>query len=486
VEVGWQPDEHGQTEYIIQLQPHQLKNLKPGDTIDVGVRPQLRNISSFQIVIGDNQLPRIGTTPKLSVASPNEQILQADHEQSVTARRYPDASNRTSNSGQGQPADDGFTTPANQIETEGTLQWNRDPAAVDWPAQATSGSDNRSVLTRDVTPQPNTQPNTQPNASTFNNDANSRPRLDGRAPLTITKQPDGDSQPVDDGRRRLIDIGSQIPLRQDRSEDHPVNTERFPQAVIDTPDNNKPFNRFDSNRSQPFGEAPQLGLPNPDVRPSQPNNDALGPRYAQPEPTLDRLPADYRDARLTAGDVPMSDMTDNSQSLEQLRREMARNLERRATVQPQTGPANFGVQPGGPRYAKDPNPRVAATVPTYPQTQNTATTVAVTPTPTFPFASNRLTTNPVATQPITANPASTGSNAMLPRTNFGTTSEAAATTVARPWLPLMLSLLALCASLGGNLYLGWMTLDLRRRFRHFALGLRFHEDDRRSMASSSI
>jgi hypothetical protein len=51
---------------------------------------------------------------------------------------------------------------------------------------------------------------------------------------------------------------------------------------------------------------------------------------------------------------------------------------------------------------------------------------------------------------------------------------------------LMLSLLALCASLGGNLYLGWMTLDLRRRFRHFALGLRFHEDDRRTMPSSSI
>ncbi len=89
VDVGWQPDEHGQTEYIIQLQPHQLKNLKPGDTIDVGVRPQLRNISSFQIVIGDNQLPRIGTTPKLSVASPNEQILQADHEQSVTADDIP-------------------------------------------------------------------------------------------------------------------------------------------------------------------------------------------------------------------------------------------------------------------------------------------------------------------------------------------------------------------------------------------------------------
>ncbi len=38
----------------------------------------------------------------------------------------------------------------------------------------------------------------------------------------------------------------------------------------------------------------------------------------------------------------------------------------------------------------------------------------------------------------------------------------------RPHLFLTLSVLALFASLGGNLYLGWITLDLRRRFHHSA------------------
>jgi hypothetical protein len=34
-----------------------------------------------------------------------------------------------------------------------------------------------------------------------------------------------------------------------------------------------------------------------------------------------------------------------------------------------------------------------------------------------------------------------------------------------PWLPLTFTLFALFASLGGNLYLGWITWELRNRFR---------------------
>jgi hypothetical protein len=35
----------------------------------------------------------------------------------------------------------------------------------------------------------------------------------------------------------------------------------------------------------------------------------------------------------------------------------------------------------------------------------------------------------------------------------------------KPWLPFTLTLCALFASLGGNLYLGWITWDIRNRFR---------------------
>ena len=36
---------------------------------------------------------------------------------------------------------------------------------------------------------------------------------------------------------------------------------------------------------------------------------------------------------------------------------------------------------------------------------------------------------------------------------------------AKPWLPLWLTAVALFASLGANVYLGWITIDVRRRWR---------------------
>ncbi len=41
---------------------------------------------------------------------------------------------------------------------------------------------------------------------------------------------------------------------------------------------------------------------------------------------------------------------------------------------------------------------------------------------------------------------------------------AASATSSRPWLPLGLALIALCASLAGNAYQGWLTLALRQRY----------------------
>jgi hypothetical protein len=63
-----------------------------------------------------------------------------------------------------------------------------------------------------------------------------------------------------------------------------------------------------------------------------------------------------------------------------------------------------------------------------------------------------------------------------PQTTEETTSETDSGQTSRTWLPLTVSLLALFASLGANFYLGWMTLDIRRRFRHFAYSLRHQEE----------
>jgi hypothetical protein len=154
--------------------------------------------------------------------------------------------------------------------------------------------------------------------------------------------------------------------------------------------------------------------------------------------------------------LPQTVAPDTSHSLEQVRREMARSLENRTRPQPlasDTDPAAFQIQPGQVPTVVTESPRVAAATvtgaPAKPATPATPPEKDATPAP--------------QTTPVNPDLA-----------------------ISRPWLPLTLSLLALFASLGGNLYLGWMTLDLRRRFRHFARGLRFHEDDRRSSSLASV
>ncbi len=58
VDVGWKPDENGDLEYIIQIAPEQLQSLKSGDAIEVGVRPMLRSVRRYRIVVGTDPLPR--------------------------------------------------------------------------------------------------------------------------------------------------------------------------------------------------------------------------------------------------------------------------------------------------------------------------------------------------------------------------------------------------------------------------------------------
>ena len=63
VDVGWKPTENGELEYIIQIAPEQLQALKTGDVIEVGVRPMLRSVRRYRIVVGTDPLPRQSARP---------------------------------------------------------------------------------------------------------------------------------------------------------------------------------------------------------------------------------------------------------------------------------------------------------------------------------------------------------------------------------------------------------------------------------------
>ena len=63
VDVGWKPTENGELEYIIQIAPEQLQAFKTGDVIEVGVRPMLRSVRRYRIVVGTDPLPRQNARP---------------------------------------------------------------------------------------------------------------------------------------------------------------------------------------------------------------------------------------------------------------------------------------------------------------------------------------------------------------------------------------------------------------------------------------
>jgi len=58
VEAGWEPLPEGGVEYIIQLEPELLETLRRGQSIRSDIRPELRDIRSYRIVVGEGPVPR--------------------------------------------------------------------------------------------------------------------------------------------------------------------------------------------------------------------------------------------------------------------------------------------------------------------------------------------------------------------------------------------------------------------------------------------
>lgn len=68
VDYGWQPLADGQLEYIVQIEPGLLDELKDGEEIVSEILPEARNVRRFRIRVGTGNVPRTGhlreeTTP---------------------------------------------------------------------------------------------------------------------------------------------------------------------------------------------------------------------------------------------------------------------------------------------------------------------------------------------------------------------------------------------------------------------------------------
>ena len=81
VDFGWQPDEKGRVEYIIQIEPQLWNAMRRGEEIVSSILPEVKGVRRFRIRIGKGPLPR--HTPVSWQAAPLA-IPKAD--QSLAAR----------------------------------------------------------------------------------------------------------------------------------------------------------------------------------------------------------------------------------------------------------------------------------------------------------------------------------------------------------------------------------------------------------------
>ncbi len=57
-DLGWQPAEEGGLEFVIQIEPELLDDLREGRAVVNEIPPDLRGIRRFRIVVGDQPIPR--------------------------------------------------------------------------------------------------------------------------------------------------------------------------------------------------------------------------------------------------------------------------------------------------------------------------------------------------------------------------------------------------------------------------------------------
>ncbi|MCH7728042.1 MAG: hypothetical protein IH991_16435 [Planctomycetes bacterium] len=86
VDVGWQRQQNGELEYIIQIEPQLIESLKEGKILTSGIRPALRDIRRYRIVVGTGKLPQEPSLEELKLQADID--TSSDTQQAVRPRTF--------------------------------------------------------------------------------------------------------------------------------------------------------------------------------------------------------------------------------------------------------------------------------------------------------------------------------------------------------------------------------------------------------------
>ena len=405
VDFGWERQPDNSIEYIVQIEPEAVDEMKTGTELISSLPPQLRNIRNYRIRVGRERLP-------------NQNILPPEVTSNTTAATNP------------APATTawGNSTQANNYQPNGSAPATYPPSTnsnTTGFATNNSGFVNSSLPARSGT---NQFPNPAPSGTAPQYYAGTNPSNTGVSTSGFPMQNNTSTPYVP------TNTGNYVP-----------NVYAPPSGYGNPPSTNTGYannNTQQPNYGAPPYNSPQYGAPNysqtgynPNgyVQPGYgPNGYPLNgqPQYmaSNPSGANPNLPTDpnYYAQGPRLGDPQSYGMQTAKPSIEM--------------------PAPSGTPGYGPQYAgQNPNG--------FPNNQQFANNGQSQPGQNDPRFAN--TADPrTATDPNLQNAAATAKIGNVP--NNDQQSQ---------WASLTFSLIALFASLGANFYLGWTTYHLRERYR---------------------
>ncbi len=453
VDYGWQPREDGTLDYIIQIEPELYQSLREGGEIVSEIHPDARNVSRIRIRIGRDELPRVNVeqTPANATiidaqvrpasletdagASETPAEPTADSPEPSTIRGQSPAASRAFNSsryGQNSSAAGGYRTPTIGVPNSANAGSSTSGSSTGVSSGAASRYGGGSIGQREA-----------PAVSAVES------HDDARTPRPLNP-PDYRRQGVshvghsDDGG--LPPKATAPPLSADAAATNPTlttptwrrgeaTTSRQPPTTSSSATGRQPAANARSTAAQGEQNEVELG----DLQAPPPHSHADGTVH---ESSTD-LPVYGRRPERPAATAPRR----NEYATPPPRRPDYREADQRGYAAAETPP---------PRPA--PNPPVY-TAP-YPQ-------AAPPPGYVYQLAAAVPAAAPVAAAPVAAAPvaAALDDHALSHHTALEEEGE-------KPWPTLVFTIILLFASIGGNLYLGWIAWDFGERYKSIASELR--------------
>lgn len=468
IDVGWQPIEEGGLEYIVQIDPETLARMKPGDEFATGIRPVLRDVRRYRIVIGKGPLPRIALPERPASPSGSSEPQPAPVPLAV-----------------GDPSQRSIVVPAERGSAVPS------PSTMGVPPLSLTQPRGGVAAVPRLSPTPVEIPELKPARTSV-------PPADRTAGRTM---PSFDALP--DAPAKSLPLAPRAPIAAaapDRDWKAPAPLAAPAPAIA--PKSSPPPATLKLTDAL---AAPPIAIPKTEPKPApkaEPKPPAiyLGDRYRDAEryPPADRAPADdrYPDFAPPASSQPKASpaIPPPAKAPEDRSADISAKSDNRLAEKSNPPSTEFVGPVLPPQWNDTPQakPKMLAVPPAFDTASDRANEVKSPPvakTPPrisppaievkepAPMGGSRLLAEnfgqkpaslvndplvrPVSSEPAASTVPSLPASAAKPAAPV---PAAASEIASRPWLPLTLTLFTLFASIGGNIFLGWVAHDARSRY----------------------